>query len=136
MNDHATGLRTTHEQWRVSRLEYFFGSDTNPSATLSRDLDSDLESGIDELTAIKIAEKYGLHILAIDGDWMALCNRRFPSIVTQNNSHYVLILRADMEKFLIHDPRQNRTSIISTFQFLSDWSGKALVFSKKDSTDE
>ena len=130
MNESVSGLKTGSDHWQFSKLEYFFNPGNTPDPKSIRGTHGAIDLVIDEVSAIKIAEKYGLNVQSINGNWMILCNRDYPSIAKQNDGRYVLILRADSEKFLIHDPAHARTAIVPTHRFLSDWSGLAIVFVK------
>lgn len=114
---------------RIANLAYFFKQDTIPGRNPGSAVFSDLDCEIDGTSALVIAEKYGLKAQTIEGNWQILCNRHYPSIAKKKDGKYILVLKADNEKFLIHDSGSTRTSIVSTTQFLADWSGQSIIFS-------
>jgi subfamily B ATP-binding cassette protein HlyB/CyaB len=85
--------------------------------------------GADEM--LRAAKHLGLRARRIVSNWHRLAATALPAIARLGNDQFVLVGRCSDEQVLIQDPTTGRPAAIHREQFVAQWSGELLLFSKR-----
>ena len=118
----------SHQYFSVENLLGAATEDKNLKTRLFDDLQSLIDDDLSEKACNSFAESYGLVAKIIDGEWIDLCNRNYPSIVKLKDGRYFLVLRANDSGILLYDHQNSRSSIVTKDLFQTRWTGHAVTF--------
>lgn len=77
------------------------------------------------------AKHLGLKAGAVESDWSRLSVVNLPAIAVLKDGRFVILGRADDERVLIQDPRENRPLLVPRAVFEESWKRKLVLFTKR-----
>ncbi|VAX12631.1 cyclolysin secretion ATP-binding protein [hydrothermal vent metagenome] len=83
---------------------------------------------LDEVALLRMARHIGFKASAVDSEWPRLSAIALPAITRQHDGRSVVIVRAEDEKVLIHDPAEPRPLTLPRDIFEQAWSGRLILF--------
>lgn len=91
------------------------------------------ESGkpFDQAKVLLAAKHLGLKVGAVETDWSRLSVINLPAIGLLRDGRFVIVARADAQRVLIQDPREDRPLLMPREAFEESWSGKLILFTKR-----
>jgi len=117
-----------HSFFSIENFVTTCAEDNSLKNGLFNDLQSLIDDDLSEKASRDFAESYGLVAKIINGDWVELCNRNYPSIVKLKDGRYFLVIRANDSGILLYDHRNSKSSIVTRDLFQARWTGQAVTF--------
>jgi len=77
------------------------------------------------------AKHLGLKAGPLDTEWSRLAAVALPAIAVLRDGNFCILGRTDPERALIQDPREGRPTLLPRDEFISRWSGRLIVFTKR-----
>ena len=79
---------------------------------------------------LRAAKSLGLKPGFLTTEWARLAGTPLPAMAKRQDGHYVVVAKVEGEKVLVHDPREQRPSILTKAEFTTIWSGQLLLTTK------
>ena len=79
---------------------------------------------------LRAAKSLGLKPGFLTTEWARLAGMPLPAMAKRQDGHYVVVAKVEGEKVLVHDPREQRPSILTKAEFTTIWSGQLLLTTK------
>ena len=80
---------------------------------------------------LRAAKSLGLKPGFVSIDWARLAGTPLPAMAKRQDGTYVLVAKIDGDKALVHDPREQRPTILTKAEFTAVWSGQLLLATKR-----
>lgn len=80
---------------------------------------------------LRAAKSLGLKPGFVHTDWAHLAGTPLPAMAKRQDGHYVVVAKVEGDKVLVHDPREQRPTILTQADFSAVWSGQLLLTTKR-----
>jgi ATP-binding cassette, subfamily B, bacterial HlyB/CyaB len=80
---------------------------------------------------LRAAKSLGLKAGVVHTDWGRLAGTPLPAMAKRQDGYYVVVAKVEGDKVLVHDPREQRPTILTKTDFTAVWSGQLLLATKR-----